>query len=78
MNPIAMVERVFREVFDDEGLIITSETGPDDVPGWDSVAQVKIVLALESELGFRFDTDDVFPVERVGDLLEAIARHRSG
>lgn len=73
---LAAVQRVFRDVFDDDALTITPETTPADVEGWDSVAQVKILLSLEEEFGFRFKTEEVSKVRSVADLLAAMASHR--
>jgi len=75
MDPEYVVERVFREIFDDDALVVTAETTPADVAGWDSVAQVKVVLAIEGELGIRFTTDEVSGFKKVGDFLQAIQGH---
>jgi acyl carrier protein len=69
MNRLVVVQRVFREVFDNEDLIISPEQTRADIEGWDSVAQVKIVVTLESELDFRFPNEEVSNVKSVGDLL---------
>jgi len=70
-----VIQRVFREVFDDEELLITPETRATEVPGWDSIAQVKIILALEEELNFRFATEEVSQIRSVGEILSALDRH---
>lgn len=72
---ILVIQRVFREVFDDEELLITPETRATEVPGWDSIAQVKIILALEEELNFRFATEEVSQIRSVGEILSALDRH---
>lgn len=69
------LQRIFRDVFDDESLAITPATSPDDVDGWDSVAQVKLVLSVESEFDFRFTTEEVTSIKNVGDFLSAIRKH---
>jgi acyl carrier protein len=74
MERLAQVQRVFREVFDDDALLITPETSQQNLEGWDSVAQVKIVLTIESELGIRFATEEVTSARSVADLLAAIGR----
>ena len=76
MDALFVVQKVFREVFDDDLLEIGAETTPADIPGWDSIAQIKIVLTVEEQLGVRLDNDDVAAIKGVGDLLSAIARQR--
>lgn len=75
MNQLTKLQIIFREFFDDPTLIITPETSPANLPDWDSVAQVHIVLAVESEFEFRFTTDEVAAVRCVDDLLRVIDTH---
>ena len=53
MNTIVALQRLFRDVFDDDNLAVAPETSRDDVEGWDSVAQVKLVLAAEEAFGIN-------------------------
>ena len=75
MERLAQVQRIFRDVFDDETLRITPETSQKNLDGWDSVAQVKLVLTIEAELGIRLTTEEVSTTKSVADLLTAIERH---
>lgn len=75
MERLAQVQRIFRDVFDDETLRITPDTSQKNLDGWDSVAQVKLVLTLEAELGIRLTTEEVSTIKSVADLLAAIERH---
>ena len=52
---------------------ITRETVAMDVPGWDSVAHVHLMLAIEREFGVRIPDDRVFGLDNVGDLVDALA-----
>ena len=63
---------MFREVFDDDTLQIGDETSARDVPAWDSLAQVKLVIALEHEFSVRFTTAQIGGWENVGDLKRAL------
>lgn len=71
---IERLERIFHEVFDDPGIRLTPETHAADIDGWDSVAQVKLILSIEEEFGVCFDTDEVAGLERVGDVLKALEK----
>lgn len=66
------VRRVFLEVFDDPNLRIDSNTSRDDITDWDSVAHLKIVLALEEMFGLEFDTDEVASIRTVGEFVSAL------
>jgi len=73
MESLRVIQRIFREVFDDDNLVVVLESSPASIPDWDSIAQVKIVLALEEEFGFRFTTDQVSTIRTVADLVDSIA-----
>jgi acyl carrier protein len=69
---------VFREVLDIDDLILTDETSAKDVPGWDSLAQVKLVIAIEEEFNMKFTTHDVAEMQCIGDLKKVLRRTGNG
>jgi len=66
------VRRVFTEVFDDPTLRVDEGTTAADIADWDSVAQVKLVLAIEEEFGVRLSTDEVLAFQHVGDVVRSL------
>jgi acyl carrier protein len=43
-----------------------------EVPGWDSLWHVGILVAMEKEYGIRFKTLEIIKFKNVGDLQAAI------
>lgn len=76
MQRLFVIQNIFREVFDDDTLVITAETGPGNIEGWDSVAQVKLVLAIEEEFGIHFSENEISSLRQVGQFITAIQRHQ--
>jgi acyl carrier protein len=70
MDPLQQLQGIFREQFDDPTLVIGPETSPATLPGWDSVAQIQIVLAVEEAFAVRFTTRQVAGLRSVADILE--------
>jgi len=73
----AITERLtktFRFVFDDPNLQLTPATTANDVPGWDSVMHINLIVAAEKEFGVRFTTAEVMSLRNVGDLTNLIAK----
>jgi acyl carrier protein len=71
--PVAdRLQRVFRDVFDDETLEIRDETTAHDVPDWDSLAHVTLVVSVEKAFGVRFTSAEVSALKCVGDLRRLI------
>ena len=72
---IERLQPIFRDILDEPELAVTAALSPADCGQWDSVAQVRLVLALEEEFGIQFSTEDVAGFKTVGDFLSALAKH---
>lgn len=66
------LNRVFREVFDDESIVVTDETVADDVDGWDSFEHVNLVVAVEEEFSFKIPMGKVVTMKNVGEMVDII------
>ncbi|WP_416898113.1 MAG: acyl carrier protein [Minwuia sp.] len=44
-----------------------------DVPGWDSLAHVRIMMNIEARAGAAVDIDASYTVETVGELVELLS-----
>ena len=77
MDRLFAVQEMFRQTFDDAGMVVTPETSRREVTDWDSVAHVKLILSLEEEFGIRFTEDEVSSIRTVGDFLHAIESHKT-
>jgi acyl carrier protein len=71
------VQDVFREVFDDPALILDETMSAADVDGWDSLAHINLIVAIERRLGVRFATVEISRLKddgaNVGSLMELVA-----
>jgi acyl carrier protein len=76
MYAIHQLNSIFREVFDDPALVVRPETSPGDIADWDSVAQVKLVLAVEEAFAIRFTSDEVSSVQSAGDFIAALNKRK--
>jgi len=52
---------------------VKAETSAPDVDGWDSVAHVNLMVAVESEFGIEFTTQELESMDTVGDMARLIA-----
>jgi acyl carrier protein len=59
---------IFRTVFESDELQLTASTTAADVEGWDSVAHISLIFAIEEEFGFQFSSSELESIRNVGDL----------
>jgi acyl carrier protein len=74
----ARLTQVFRDVFDDDAIVLRSDTMADDVAGWDSQAHVNLVVAAEMQFGIRFRTAELESLHNVGEFVQLIAQKTAG
>jgi acyl carrier protein len=64
------LQEVFRSVFNDDSIVLSDKTTAADVPGWDSLQQIKIILGCEKKLGIRLRARDLNALENVGEMTD--------
>ena len=63
---------VFRTQFKDAALVLTPTTVADDVPGWDSLGHIRLILNVERTFGIKFKTSEVASFKNVGELATMV------
>ncbi len=69
---------VFRDVFDDDNIILTANTTAEDIEGWDSQAHVNLIVAAEVRFGVRFRTAELESLHDVGQFVQLIHTKLAG
>jgi acyl carrier protein len=67
------LERVFRDVFGDESIVLTDATTAADVPGWDSLGHINLMFSIEERFGVQFEGNQLAEFENVGELERFLA-----
>lgn len=66
------MNEIFRNVFDDEDIILHDETNAEDIDDWDSLEQINLIVAIENEFGMMFDMAEVADLANVGEMVDLI------
>lgn len=74
MDILAELTPIFREVFDDDSIIVTRQSTADDVDAWDSLSHMNMVMAVEVRFKIRFALGELPSLKNVGDLVDLIAK----
>jgi acyl carrier protein len=68
---LAVFTRLLRDLLMDDSIVLGMNTRRTDVPNWDSFMYVNFVVAVEMELGIKFNVSEVESFETVGDMVAA-------
>jgi acyl carrier protein len=71
---LAKLNKVFREVFDDDDINLSPGLTARDIDGWDSQANIRLMVSIEDEFGIRFTVGEFQDYRNVGDLIAGIER----
>ena len=74
MDVLKKLQDIFQDIFEDESIVLNRETTANDIDKWDSVAQITIIEACESEFGVEFDLNDIITLKNVGDMIDLVER----
>lgn len=69
----ARLTDVFHDVFDSDEIVVTPELTAQEVEGWDSLAQVRLVLTVEKAFGVKFSAGEAGKMKNVGEFADLIA-----
>ena len=64
---------VFRQVFDDDTMILTDEMTSDDIGGWDSVVHINLMFSIEQAFGVQFNGNELAEMKNIGELKRFLA-----
>ena len=67
-----IVRGIFRDVFDDDDLIVEDSTNSSDIEDWDSLEHIALVVSMEKEFDLKFDLKEVNKLENVGQMVDLI------
>lgn len=74
---LATIREILADLLDNDSLQLTEATVAEDVADWDSITHVKLLIALESRMGFRFNSNEVEGLKNVGQLIDLVQRKQS-
>ena len=66
------VTSILREVLGQPRLVVTEAMTAADVDGWDSFAQINLIISLEDSYKIQFSTDEIGRMGKVADLISLL------
>ena len=68
------VQNIFRDIFDQDDLIIENSTNSDAIEDWDSLNHINLVSAIEKEFSIRFALGELLELKDVGSMIDLMLK----
>ncbi len=68
------LETVIRGVFPIPAADIDEAWTSDDIPEWDSVGHLNLVVEIEKQFGVRVEIEEMFEIVTLGDIARLLQR----
>lgn len=63
---------IFREVLENNDIVLNESTVAADIPEWDSLNHIYLVVAIEKQFKIKFTTHQIQSWQCVGDMLNEL------
>jgi acyl carrier protein len=69
---LAQLTGIFRQLFGDDKITLTSNTMAEDIEGWDSFMHISLIVAVEAAFHIKFKTAETEELKNIGDFVKLI------
>ena len=69
----ARLNKVFRDVFDDDSITVNPKTTANDIEDWDSLEHITLISAVEREFKMKFKMGEISSMKNVGEMASIVA-----
>lgn len=65
---------IFRDVMDNDEIVLEENTTAEDIEEWDSLAHVQLIEKIEAVFGVKFSAKEMMSWDEVGELVDSIEK----
>ena len=74
MDTLTVLTGIFRQVFDDDTIVLTTSTTANDIEEWDSLSHINLVVAVEIHFKIKFALGELQTLKNVGDMVAMVEK----
>ncbi len=63
---------IFRDVMDNDEIVLEENTTAEDIEEWDSLAHVQLIEKIQAVFGIRFSAKEMTSWDELGELVDSI------
>ncbi len=67
------LNKVFRDVFDDDTITVGPKTTANDIEDWDSLEHITLMTAVQKAFKVKFTMGEISSMKNVGEMVKIIA-----
>jgi acyl carrier protein len=67
------IREIIADITHNDPQSVTAKSSSDNLDGWDSVAQINIIVAVEEEFGVTFDAEEIHNLNSVEKIVYALS-----
>ena len=68
----AKLNVIFRDLFDDESIVVTPQTTANDIEDWDSLEHITLIATVERTFKMKFKMGEISSMKNVGQMANII------
>lgn len=77
MNLLEEINDIFRDILDNDEIVISRETNSDDVEEWDSLNHIRLIVAIEKKFKVKFTAAQMLAWKNVGEMCDDIEKMKA-
>ncbi|MBN3035443.1 MAG: acyl carrier protein [Bacteroidales bacterium] len=66
------VNEIFKDIFEEDDIVIEAETSAKDIDGWDSLTHMQMITAVEKHFKIKFELNEILNFKNAGDMCRLI------
>ncbi|HXD91860.1 MAG TPA: acyl carrier protein [Bacteroidia bacterium] len=66
------IEKIFKDILDNEDIHLTETTSASDIDEWDSLSHIQLIVAIEKHYKIKFYSSEIHAWKNVGQMMESL------